>query len=312
MRRQPVIPQTIAAISLAIAIFVPPLANSQSEILDKHLRDQFQDKTFLIRGFYSGNHLQYDSSGAPVGNPAIGDWTTDGFVLVNDIQVSGHALKVTAKRLSVVLRQKGGTFQFLADTPEVQKKKPVLRIEAELPQVRPSFEQADAILSRIFLTAQANFAESLPDYWRTCVARGLSGEDSMCTFSPEFGSIPGFASQRQSIATRPVAAGVVSGAILDGPVFKVGRGVSPPNAIFQQDPAFSEAARLAKFQGTVTLGLIVNQDGIPTKIRILSPIGCGLDQKAVEAVKAWIFEPGMKDGRPVRVELAVQVDFHRY
>jgi periplasmic protein TonB len=36
----------------------------------------------------------------------------------------------------------------------------------------------------------------------------------------------------------------------------------------------------------------------------------GLDEKAVEAVQKWKFEPGMKDGKPVAVDLAIQVDFH--
>jgi protein TonB len=36
----------------------------------------------------------------------------------------------------------------------------------------------------------------------------------------------------------------------------------------------------------------------------------GLDEKAVEAVQKWRFEPGMKDGKPVAVQLVIAVDFH--
>jgi TonB family protein len=36
----------------------------------------------------------------------------------------------------------------------------------------------------------------------------------------------------------------------------------------------------------------------------------GLDEKAVEAVQKWKFEPATKDGKPVPVELAIEVDFH--
>ena len=35
-------------------------------------------------------------------------------------------------------------------------------------------------------------------------------------------------------------------------------------------------------------------------------------EKAMEAVRNWKFEPAMKDGHPVRVEIAVEVDFHLY
>lgn len=97
-----------------------------------------------------------------------------------------------------------------------------------------------------------------------------------------------------------------------GGVFHVGGGVSPPRPIYQPEPEFSEEARKAKYQGTCTLGLIVGTDGRPSNIRVLSSLGMGLDEKAIEAVKNWKFEPAMKDGHPVRVEIAVEVDFHLY
>lgn len=97
-----------------------------------------------------------------------------------------------------------------------------------------------------------------------------------------------------------------------GGVFHVGGGVSPPRTIYAPEPEFSEEARKAKYQGVCTLGLIVGTDGRPSNIRVLSSLGMGLDEKAIEAVKTWRFEPAMKDGHPVRVEIAVEVDFHLY
>ena len=83
-------------------------------------------------------------------------------------------------------------------------------------------------------------------------------------------------------------------------------------SIYAPEPEFSEEARKAKYQGVCTLGLIVGTDGRPSNIRVLSSLGMGLDEKAIEAVKNWKFEPAMKDGHPVRVEIAVEVDFHLY
>jgi protein TonB len=97
-----------------------------------------------------------------------------------------------------------------------------------------------------------------------------------------------------------------------GGVFHVGGGVSPPRAIFQPEPEFSEEARKAKYQGVCTLRLIVGTDGRPSNIQVQGSLGMGLDEKAIEAVKNWRFEPAMKDGHPVRVEIAVEVDFHLY
>jgi TonB family protein len=37
-----------------------------------------------------------------------------------------------------------------------------------------------------------------------------------------------------------------------------------------------------------------------------------LDEKAIEAVKNWRFEPAVKDGKPVAVAISVEVDFRLY
>lgn len=97
-----------------------------------------------------------------------------------------------------------------------------------------------------------------------------------------------------------------------GGIFRVGAGVSPPRPIYQPEPEFSEEARKAKYQGICTLALIVGADGRPSNIHVQSSLGMGLDEKAIEAVKNWRFEPAMKDGHPVAVAIAVEVDFHLY
>jgi periplasmic protein TonB len=99
---------------------------------------------------------------------------------------------------------------------------------------------------------------------------------------------------------------------IGGGVYRPGRGVTPPRAIYSPDPEFSEEARKAKYQGTCTLMIVVDTDGKPTNLRVVNALGMGLDEKALETVRTWRFEPGMKDGHPVKVEMAVEVDFHLY
>jgi len=41
-------------------------------------------------------------------------------------------------------------------------------------------------------------------------------------------------------------------------------------------------------------------------------LGHGLDQKAIDAVKQWTFQPAQKDGKPVDVQISVEVVFHLY
>ncbi len=97
-----------------------------------------------------------------------------------------------------------------------------------------------------------------------------------------------------------------------GGAFRVGGGVSAPKAIYSPDPEYSEEARKVKHMGTVVLWLVVGPDGKPRDIRVLRTLGLGLDEKAIEAVKNWRFEPAMKDGKPVAVQINVEVNFHLY
>ncbi len=99
---------------------------------------------------------------------------------------------------------------------------------------------------------------------------------------------------------------------IGGGVFRPGRGVTPPRPIYSPEPEFSEEARKAKYQGTCTLMIVVDTDGKPINLRVVNSLGMGLDEKALETVRTWRFEPGLKDGHPVKVEMAVEVDFHLY
>ena len=97
-----------------------------------------------------------------------------------------------------------------------------------------------------------------------------------------------------------------------GDVFTPGNGVSLPRAVYSPEPEFSDEARMAKYQGIVTLTIIVTPDGRPVDIQVSRALGMGLDEKAMAAVRTWRFEPGKKDGHPVAVRMDVEVDFHLY
>jgi len=101
------------------------------------------------------------------------------------------------------------------------------------------------------------------------------------------------------------------GGIGGGP-FRVGGGVSAPRVLYSPDPEYSEEARKAKYQGTCVLWVVVGPDGKVHDIRIQRTLGLGLDEKAVEAVRNWKFEPARKDGQPVAVQINVEVNFRLY
>jgi TonB family protein len=94
-------------------------------------------------------------------------------------------------------------------------------------------------------------------------------------------------------------------------VYKVSAsgGMTPPKPLQSPQPEYSEEARIAKLQGTVSISIEIGADGLPRNVQVLQGIGLGLDEKAVEAVRQWIFQPGTKDGLPVSVAANVEVNF---
>jgi protein TonB len=103
--------------------------------------------------------------------------------------------------------------------------------------------------------------------------------------------------------------GAGSGGNTGGGLYAIGGGVSKPVVLYAPDAEFSEEARKAKFSGNVEVYLWVDENGSPSHIRVVRGVGMGLDDKAIEAVRQYKFKPAMKDGKPVKVPLYIDVNF---
>jgi len=82
--------------------------------------------------------------------------------------------------------------------------------------------------------------------------------------------------------------------------------VIAPVPLFRTDAGFSAATKAAGVQGTVTLSMVVNAEGVPQDIVVTKGLQPDLDQKAVEDVGKWRFRPGTKDGEAVAVQATVE------
>jgi periplasmic protein TonB len=101
-----------------------------------------------------------------------------------------------------------------------------------------------------------------------------------------------------------------SGGGYGGGLMSVGGGVSAPQVIRSVQPEFTDDARRANYQGNVSVQLIVDSEGNPQNVRLVSHLGMGLDEKAIEAVRQYRFRPAMYQGHPVSVQILIDVDFH--
>jgi periplasmic protein TonB len=94
-----------------------------------------------------------------------------------------------------------------------------------------------------------------------------------------------------------------------GAVFSLKQVSVAPLLVYKVDPDYSDQARLARYNGTVLLRLIIDEKGDPRDIHVLRSLGLGLDEKAIEAVRRWRFRPGLKDGKAVAVDANIEVNF---
>jgi periplasmic protein TonB len=97
-----------------------------------------------------------------------------------------------------------------------------------------------------------------------------------------------------------------------GGLYHVGGGVSAPQLIYAPDPEFSDEARRAKYQGVCVVSLVVDAQGNPQRVQVVRHLGMGLDEKALEAVRQYKFKPAMLQGKPVPVEVNIEVNFRIY
>jgi len=95
------------------------------------------------------------------------------------------------------------------------------------------------------------------------------------------------------------------------PVLRVGHGVTAPRPLNHPNPQYTDEALRAGLQGKCILSLIVSSDGKPENVTVTHGLGMGLDEKAVESVRTWTFEPAHKDGKPVAVQISVVVSFRQ-
>lgn len=93
-------------------------------------------------------------------------------------------------------------------------------------------------------------------------------------------------------------------------VYRPGEGsVTAPVLVSKVEPIYPPQARDAKVEGVVTLSVIIGTNGAPEKILVIKSDSPALIMSAMEAVRQWRFQPGMKDGQPVRVSATIDITF---
>jgi TonB family protein len=100
-----------------------------------------------------------------------------------------------------------------------------------------------------------------------------------------------------------------SGATADGEIYRSSDAVEPPKLAERTEPDYTEEARIARQEGAVVVQADISPEGRAGNFRLLRSLGLGLDEKAMEAVRQWEFEPARKGKQRVAFRAVLEIQF---
>jgi TonB family protein len=86
-------------------------------------------------------------------------------------------------------------------------------------------------------------------------------------------------------------------------------GVVAPKMLDEPQNQYSEKAKVVGLRGTVVVGVVIDAQGQVEEERVVRPLGLGLDELALQMVRAAKFEPALRHGVPVAVRVEINVGF---
>jgi len=107
-------------------------------------------------------------------------------------------------------------------------------------------------------------------------------------------------------ATVPSVAGSVAG---DVARIRVGGNVQAAKIVKKVQPVYPLLARQTRIEGVVRLHVIIAKDGTIAQLELISghPL---LAQAAIDAVRQWVYQPTLLNGKPVEVDTVIDVYFN--
>ena len=280
--------RAVRIVSIAVITFaiVPSYGRAEDQKnVEVELRHIYEHKLLSLRNPYFGKALNFDSSGLPTQQLVAGPWSTCGLLQVEKLRITQDGVQIDGRRAILALRQESGTGQ--EGTAVKLQVEPILTHEVVRIRVKPlalSIDQINDSLSHVFQGGR--LVDRVAAYWKPTTK-------DLKTFrlrTPN-GSIGELEGSRQVYLINP---GVVE----------------PPKAIYDPDPEYTEQARNKRLEGTTVLSIVVNEQGFPEILEITRGLGEGLDIQALAAVANWRFKPAEKDGKPIAVQVTVEVTFH--
>lgn len=92
---------------------------------------------------------------------------------------------------------------------------------------------------------------------------------------------------------------------------RVTKGMKPPKATKSPDPEYPQIPAYAEPNGVVVMLVGINTKGRVELVHVLRASNPAFENSAVSTVKTWKFSPAKKDGKPVPVQVSVEMHFQK-
>jgi TonB family protein len=302
-------------ISILLLCILGNIASASTQEAENALKE-FEGKVLILRHPLRDDSLRYDSEGKVLKGGPEESWTRNGALLIDRIELTSEKISIAGRRIFILFGKNG---LVLLEFKRVKGRgspplSPSIKTEISLGQPIDSAEQARAVLSRVFALNTAGLFDSLPDFWRRYLAGHLR-YDSSLKQDEEFYWNDHL--EERLIPVQSIEPTAKSGAgdeEVEKPVFHVGKDdqVKTPEPKFTPAPEYSAIAQYEKYQGIVVLNVVVASDGSVHNVRLLRPLGMGLDEIARDTVRSWRFRPATHNKEPVAVEMNIEAAFDLY
>jgi TonB family protein len=289
-------------------------AATGSEVTEDELRQALLNRHLFLRGLWLSDDLHFGMKGALTSQSGRGSFT------LCDVEI--EKVRLTKKRLELVGARYGIHFEDVADWSEQasafdriritpKKKHLIIVIDRQVvvspkkekhgrrDQARPSAETAvdsgsaapaerttnpaaaaallRADLNRIFAPSlDAKMIGVMPDYWQYF-----------------------YNAQTKHQSMEPT----------DSNIVHPGPGVAGPTLIHNVAPPSNDYAQHAQVAGVASYKVILGADGKPIAVAVYRPIGFGLDENAVAAIRKATFTPAQRGGKAIASVIDMAVVF---
>jgi hypothetical protein len=241
------------------------------------LRSQYLKKVLIFRRSYRAlSRLEVNLDGSVAGNLAPGFWSMDGACQVKDLEFRKDSVTVECAKLWANIKDDSQLHYFPASA--------ALKGKSEYP------ENIDIV----FRTAKTEVSAA---HFKQRVKQIFLGEeDSMLAAAPA-----PIAAYIQKVAIEPD---------IDPTGTKAFAG-TPPKPVATPAPDLSREALMVGQAGKESFILLVDEEGRASVMGFTHLLQYGLEETTMEAVKAWKFQPAMKDGKRVAVRMAMEIEYKR-